>query len=188
MKIPSFLCKSSLALSYIYCIFFSLFISDNIDRFWQHDCVFGLSNKKITASGYFSLRRINQLAVQKFAPGGQVRDHNQVSSLLLAGRMSGHDPLRCVQCNTVLGGITLGKGWWTMWVICVLVWYSQPLTSIFGLVNSSIKKIRSDASILHTLWVHKIMDIQNGWELKGVFRVWGGGRLVASNVCKNHFC
>ena len=28
-----------------------------------------------------------------------------------------------------------------MWVLCVLVWYSQPLPSIFGLVNSSIKKI-----------------------------------------------
>ena len=27
-----------------------------------------------------------------------------------------------------------------MWVKCVLVWFSQPLTSIFGLVNSSIKK------------------------------------------------
>ena len=24
---------------------------------------------------------------------------------------------------------------------CVLIWYSQPLTSIFGLVNSSIKKM-----------------------------------------------
>ena len=29
-----------------------------------------------------------------------------------------------------------------MWVKCVLVWYSQPLTSIFGLVNSRIKKMR----------------------------------------------
>ena len=28
-----------------------------------------------------------------------------------------------------------------MWVKCVLVWYSQPLTSTFGLVNRSIKKM-----------------------------------------------
>ena len=35
-----------------------------------------------------------------------------------------------------------------MWVKCVLVWYSQQLTSIFGLVNSSIKKMRLEC-LLH---------------------------------------
>ena len=34
-----------------------------------------------------------------------------------------------------------------MWVKCVLVWYSQPLTSIFGLVNNSIKKIRLECCL-----------------------------------------
>ena len=34
-----------------------------------------------------------------------------------------------------------------MWVKCVLVWYSQPLTSIFGLVNSSIKKMRLECCL-----------------------------------------
>ena len=34
-----------------------------------------------------------------------------------------------------------------MWVKCVLVWYSQPLTSIFGLVNSSIKKTRLECCL-----------------------------------------
>ena len=61
-----------------------------------------------------------------------------------------HSNLSLILCYTFallqytynLGGVTLEKGWKTMWVICVLVWYSQPLTSIFGLVNSSIKKIR----------------------------------------------
>ena len=34
-----------------------------------------------------------------------------------------------------------------MWVKCVLVWYSQPLTSIFGVVNSSIKKMRVECRL-----------------------------------------
>ena len=34
-----------------------------------------------------------------------------------------------------------------MWVKCVLVWNSQPLTSIFGLVNSSIKKMRLECRL-----------------------------------------
>ena len=34
-----------------------------------------------------------------------------------------------------------------MWVICVLVLFSQPLTSIFGLVNSSIKKMRLECCL-----------------------------------------
>ena len=34
-----------------------------------------------------------------------------------------------------------------MWVLCVLFWYSQPL---FGLVNSSIKKIRLEWRLHHT--------------------------------------
>ena len=34
-----------------------------------------------------------------------------------------------------------------MWVKCVLVWYSQPLTSIFGLVHSSIKKMRLECCL-----------------------------------------
>ena len=34
-----------------------------------------------------------------------------------------------------------------MWVKCVLFWYSQPLTSIFGLVHSSIKKMRQECRL-----------------------------------------
>ena len=34
-----------------------------------------------------------------------------------------------------------------MWLKCVLVQYSQPLTSIFGLVNSRIKKMRLDCRL-----------------------------------------
>ena len=34
-----------------------------------------------------------------------------------------------------------------MWVKCVLVWYGQPLTSTFGLVNSSIKKMRLECCL-----------------------------------------
>ena len=41
-----------------------------------------------------------------------------------------------------------------MWVKCVLVWNSQPLTSIFGLVYSSIKKIRLECRLhpSHSMW------------------------------------
>ena len=40
-----------------------------------------------------------------------------------------------------------------MLVKCVLLWYSQPLTSIFGLVNGSIKKMRLDCCLhpLHSM-------------------------------------
>ena len=34
-----------------------------------------------------------------------------------------------------------------MWVKCALVWYSQPLTSIFGWANSSIKKMRLECCL-----------------------------------------
>ena len=34
-----------------------------------------------------------------------------------------------------------------MWVKCVLVWYSQLLTSVFGLVNSIIKKMRLECRL-----------------------------------------
>ena len=56
------------------------------------------------------------------------------------------------------GGNTLEEGWKAMRVKCVLVWNSQPLTSIFGLVNSSIKKMRLHPShsmvllLCRTLW------------------------------------
>ena len=45
-----------------------------------------------------------------------------------------------------------------MWVIRVLVWYSQPLPSIFGLKNSSIKKIRLE-------WrLHPTHSMPSCWE------------------------
>ena len=53
-----------------------------------------------------------------------------------------------------------------MWVKCVLVWYSQPPTSIFGLVNSSIKKIRLECCLhpLHSMnkTLGKVLEV-TGW-------------------------
>ena len=44
-----------------------------------------------------------------------------------------------------------------MWVKCVLVWYSQPPTSIFGLVNSSIKKVRLECRLHPSHFMIKTM-------------------------------
>ena len=48
-----------------------------------------------------------------------------------------------------------------MWVKCVLVWYSQPLTSIFGLVNSSIKNMRLECPLHHSHSMEKWQMLTN---------------------------
>ena len=51
-----------------------------------------------------------------------------------------------------------------MWVKCVLVRYSQPLTSIFGLVNSSVMKIRLECRLHPSHSMGLIHKIQIAWK------------------------
>ena len=57
------------------------------------------------------------------------------------------DRIRIDKMNPMTDIQGLVKGWYTIWVKCVLVWYSQPLTSMFGLVNRSIKKMRMECCL-----------------------------------------
>ena len=60
-----------------------------------------------------------------------------------------------------------------MWVKCVLVWYSHPLTSIFGLVNCRSRRWDFNfTSILHTLCCCHIYWLKLflvWYELKSIF-------------------
>ena len=64
-----------------------------------------------------------------------------------------------------------------MWVKCVLVWYSQPLTSIFGLVNSNIKKMRLECCL------HPSHSMVSTLIIICIWNIWR--RLFTPKVAKN---
>ena len=75
----------------------------------------------------------------------------------------------------------------TLWVKCVLVWNSQPLTSIFGFLNSNIKKMRLECRLhpSHSMISILFLTLTLTW-FENLVQMFAVNCVLLPECCQSH--